>query len=70
MLLSSSPRIIRRAYRRIPNLMLKHTEALQLNPTETSFVSLLDDFSQTLTPPVECRIAGGWVRDKACPKKR
>ncbi|WWD01331.1 hypothetical protein V866_008274 [Kwoniella sp. B9012] len=35
-----------------------------LDEVETKFVNLLDDFSRTLNPPVECRIAGGWVRDK------
>ncbi|WVW83021.1 hypothetical protein I302_105037 [Kwoniella bestiolae CBS 10118] len=35
-----------------------------LNEVETRFVNLLDDFSRRLNPPVECRIAGGWVRDK------
>ncbi|WWC69407.1 uncharacterized protein I206_103346 [Kwoniella pini CBS 10737] len=37
---------------------------IQLNEVETKFVGLLDDFAGRLNPPVECRIAGGWVRDK------
>lgn len=37
---------------------------IRLDPTETSFVKYLDDFAQQHDPPVECRIAGGWVRDK------
>ncbi|WWC90000.1 uncharacterized protein L201_004930 [Kwoniella dendrophila CBS 6074] len=35
-----------------------------LSEVETNFVNLLDDFATKLTPPVECRIAGGWVRDR------
>ncbi|WWC61070.1 uncharacterized protein I303_103648 [Kwoniella dejecticola CBS 10117] len=37
---------------------------VHLNEVETRFVGLLDDFAGKLSPPVECRIAGGWVRDK------
>ena len=37
---------------------------IQLSPEEKRFCDLLNGFSQTLEPPVECRIAGGWVRDK------
>lgn len=38
--------------------------SITLNPAEERFCQLLNGFSQTLDPPVECRIAGGWVRDK------
>ncbi|KIR32489.1 tRNA adenylyltransferase [Cryptococcus deuterogattii MMRL2647] len=41
---------------------MSHTIAL--SPSEATFVALLDDFANHLSPPVECRIAGGWVRDK------
>ena len=37
---------------------------ISLDPAETSFVTYLDDFARQHHPPVECRIAGGWVRDK------
>nr|ODN77323.1 tRNA adenylyltransferase [Cryptococcus depauperatus CBS 7841] len=40
------------------------TPPLHLNDTETAFVTLLDSFAKQQDPPVECRIAGGWVRDK------
>lgn len=40
------------------------SHAIALSPSETTFVALLDDFANHLSPPVECRIAGGWVRDK------
>lgn len=39
---------------------------ISLNQTEQQFIAYLDTFSRSLTPPVECRIAGGWVRDKVC----
>lgn len=39
--------------------------AIHLDDTEARFVSLLDEFSRGYNPPIECRIAGGWVRDKA-----
>lgn len=39
--------------------------AIALNPTEEKFVTLLDEFAKGYNPPIECRIAGGWVRDKA-----
>ncbi|ORX39900.1 putative tRNA adenylyltransferase [Kockovaella imperatae] len=38
--------------------------AIELDPKESLFVKHLDEFSQSLKPVVECRIAGGWVRDK------
>ncbi|KAL1406876.1 CCA tRNA nucleotidyltransferase, mitochondrial [Vanrija albida] len=38
--------------------------AIRLSDDEEKFVSLLDKFAAGLEPPVECRIAGGWVRDK------
>lgn len=47
---------------------------ITLNETEATFLDLLDEFAKTYVPPenvdsgssktVECRIAGGWVRDK------
>ncbi|WVF72182.1 hypothetical protein IAT40_006994 [Kwoniella sp. CBS 6097] len=40
------------------------TPAVSLSNVEKTFVQLLDDFARKLVPPVECRIAGGWVRDK------
>ncbi|WVQ98759.1 hypothetical protein IAU59_005890 [Kwoniella sp. CBS 9459] len=41
------------------------TPTVSLSNVEATFVHLLDDFAMTrLDPPVECRIAGGWVRDK------
>ncbi|ADV20434.1 tRNA adenylyltransferase [Cryptococcus gattii E566] len=40
------------------------SHAIALSPSEATFVALLDDFANRLSPPVECRIAGGWVRDK------
>lgn len=39
---------------------------ISLNQTEQQFIAYLDTFSRSLVPPVECRIAGGWVRDKVC----
>ncbi|KAK8869780.1 hypothetical protein IAR55_000348 [Kwoniella newhampshirensis] len=38
--------------------------SIPLSNVESTFVTLLDDFARRLDPPVECRIAGGWVRDK------
>lgn len=38
--------------------------AIRLSETEDKFVTLLDEFSSGYNPPIECRIAGGWVRDK------
>lgn len=38
--------------------------SIQLTTTESAFCQLLDDFAKNLSPPVVCRIAGGWVRDK------
>ncbi|ODO11612.1 hypothetical protein I350_00394 [Cryptococcus amylolentus CBS 6273] len=40
------------------------TRSIALDPQETAFVQLLDAFATAQNPPVECRIAGGWVRDK------
>ena len=40
------------------------SKAITLSRDENRFVTLLDDFARQLDPPVECRIAGGWVRDK------
>lgn len=43
---------------------------IELTPTEDNLCTLLDDCTRHLRenypdlPPVECRIAGGWVRDK------
>lgn len=37
---------------------------ISLNDTEEKFVTLLDEFATGYNPPIECRIAGGWVRDK------
>ncbi|KAL7424145.1 CCA tRNA nucleotidyltransferase, mitochondrial [Cryptotrichosporon argae] len=37
---------------------------ITLSATEQRFVDLLDEFAASRDPPVECRIAGGWVRDK------
>jgi hypothetical protein len=51
---------------------------IQLTPEEARFCDLLDDFAregrkritkpavEVEIPEVECRIAGGWVRDKVC----
>jgi hypothetical protein len=44
--------------------MILSEHSIKLNPTEEQFVALLDDFAGRQDPPVECRIAGGWVRDK------
>lgn len=38
--------------------------SIHLNDKEEKFVQLLDQFARSLQPPIECRIAGGWVRDK------
>ncbi|KZP00684.1 hypothetical protein CALVIDRAFT_475433 [Calocera viscosa TUFC12733] len=38
--------------------------SITLDPREDQICTILDDYAKTLTPPVECRIAGGWVRDK------
>ncbi|KAK4684329.1 hypothetical protein P7C73_g5855, partial [Tremellales sp. Uapishka_1] len=40
------------------------SRSISLSPAETTFCGLLDDFARKQVPPVECRIAGGWVRDK------
>ena len=37
---------------------------ISLSPTESQFILHLDAFARSLNPPVDCRIAGGWVRDK------
>ncbi|WVQ71672.1 hypothetical protein IAR50_001212 [Cryptococcus sp. DSM 104548] len=37
------------------------TRTISLDPQETSFVQLLDEFASAQSPPVECRIAGGWI---------
>lgn len=37
---------------------------IALSDTEEKFVTLLDEFATGYNPPIECRIAGGWVRDK------
>lgn len=54
--------------------------SIQLTPEEARFCDLLDDFAregrkritkpevEVEIPEVECRIAGGWVRDKVCSK--
>lgn len=41
---------------------------IDLDPTEQTFLQHLDRFSRKQVPPVECRIAGGWVRDKVSAK--
>lgn len=38
--------------------------AITLTPVEDEFVRHLDEFASNYHPPIECRIAGGWVRDK------
>jgi tRNA nucleotidyltransferase (CCA-adding enzyme) len=43
---------------------LRAMTTIVLTPVETRFVDLLDTFARQQNPPVECRIAGGWVRDK------
>lgn len=35
-----------------------------LTKNETVLFNHLDNFAQQQCPPIECRIAGGWVRDK------
>lgn len=43
---------------------------IQLEDRETAVLDLVDRFTKHLAetkpdlPPVECRVAGGWVRDK------
>lgn len=46
---------------------------ISLSPEEDTFLSLLDEFARegrkfedNGVGEVECRIAGGWVRDKVC----
>ncbi|WVR05211.1 hypothetical protein IAU60_002223 [Kwoniella sp. DSM 27419] len=34
---------------------------IALNDVEAKFIDLLDDFARQLQPPVECRVAGGWL---------
>jgi hypothetical protein len=58
----SSPQII--SGRRLAMSTSTLSPKISLNPTEERFCRLLNGFAQTLDPPVECRIAGGWVRDK------
>ncbi|EIW69458.1 hypothetical protein TREMEDRAFT_68702 [Tremella mesenterica DSM 1558] len=43
---------------------MSNSHNISLTSTEAHFCELLDDFSTHRVPPVECRIAGGWVRDK------
>lgn len=38
--------------------------SISLTSTEEAFVNHLDEFASNYQPPIECRIAGGWVRDK------
>jgi hypothetical protein len=40
--------------------------SVNLDSAEAEFISHLDAFAATQQPPVTCRIAGGWVRDKVC----
>lgn len=40
------------------------TRSISLSNVEATFVIHLDNFASRFSPPVECRIAGGWVRDK------
>jgi tRNA nucleotidyltransferase (CCA-adding enzyme) len=40
------------------------TGVISLTETEERFVCLLDEFARGYETPIECRIAGGWVRDK------
>jgi len=50
--------------------MLLSDQTIQLTPEEDRLCSLLQQFKQHVettepdSPQVECRIAGGWVRDK------
>ena len=45
---------------------------IQLDNQESAVLNLIDDFTKHLAstrndlPAVECRVAGGWVRDKVC----
>jgi tRNA nucleotidyltransferase (CCA-adding enzyme) len=41
--------------------------SVKLDSAEAEFISYLDAFAATQQPPVTCRIAGGWVRDKVRP---
>ena len=61
--------IIRSRFRQtIPHSALKRfytaTMSVKLDSAEAEFISHLDAFAATQQPPVTCRIAGGWVRDK------
>ncbi|EJU00882.1 hypothetical protein DACRYDRAFT_108237 [Dacryopinax primogenitus] len=38
--------------------------SITLTPLESQIFTILDSYSRSLSTPVECRIAGGWVRDK------
>lgn len=46
---------------------------IQLDSQESAVLDLIDNFTKHLAstrhdlPSVECRVAGGWVRDKVCP---
>jgi hypothetical protein len=55
----------------IPHLFSKRsyktTMSVKLDSAEAEFISHLDAFAATQQPPVTCRIAGGWVRDKVRP---
>lgn len=48
----------------------KHPVIIQLEPQEERVLELIDSFTDHLSatrsdlPKVECRVAGGWVRDK------
>jgi len=50
--------------------LMRLLRMISLNTTEQQFITHLDTFARSLVPPVECRIAGGWVRDKASAKSR
>lgn len=51
-------------------MMMLADRTIQLSPEEDHLCNLLDEFrsfvarTQPSEPQVECRIAGGWVRDK------
>ena len=57
----------------IPNFFSKRfyntTMSVKLDSAEAEFISHLDAFAATQQPPVTCRIAGGWVRDKVRPQR-
>ena len=50
--------------KRLLNLKRSMMTSISLTQTEAQLVEHLDTFSSNLEPRVDCRIAGGWVRDK------